>query len=404
VAICSTSLDNAKIVFGHLSGHIMNSPRLAPLIVAQTADSITLRHPSGIPVEIKVIASARSGSSLVGRWLAGVVFDEATLMLGSSDGRVRDLDADLLQLEGRMLPGAQIVMIGSTVAPPRGPCHRLLHEHWGKTSDSDVVAIWSTGPEAHPDLYTPEYVAALAPEVREVTTKRVFLDPGRTWLDATLIDANIRQQAVLQPDDAATYVVATDPATRTNAWSVIVLGCYPTRPKYRVALACEWVPKPGAPLQIPDTMGKIGSICRDYQTPTLIGDKHLVEVMSDAASEEGIEYVNSDMRRDEYTAAYLELHRLLTDRDLELPPVENLRADLQRIKKIVSPRGGIAFEITPPGAGRHCDYVPALLRAIANRPEAPEMDEPMETELARMERLEIGRASHGLDAVFGRLT
>ena len=390
IPIISTSLDNSKIVFGHLAGHVLGSPILSRLVLAQTAESLTLRHPptpehpGGLPIEIRCVAGARAGSSLVGRWLAGVIFDEATLMLGSADGRMRDLNQDLLQLEGRMLPGAQIVLIGSTVAPPRGPVFSLLHKHWGRPSE-DVAAIWSTGPEAHPELYTDEYVSALAPEVRTVCTRRVFLDPEQTWLDYQTLDRAQREgPEELEPDEAVSYVVATDPATRTNAWTVVVVGRYPVRPLFRVALAREWLPAKGEPLRVQDVMREIKAICERYSTSLVVGDRYMADTIADFAAVEGLEYLNADMKRDDYNTAYLDLKRLFDDGDLEIPPVENLRSDLQRIRRVVGARGQLAFESGSSGAGRHCDYLPALLRAIVHRPEALEIEPEDRSELDRL--------------------
>lgn len=409
IPICSTSVDNAKIVYTHLVGHVMQSPRLSRLVVGQTADTLTIRHPSGTPVEIKVTAGARAGASLVGRWLAGVVFDEATLLLGSSDGRVRDLDADLLQLQGRMLPGAQVIMIGSTVAPPRGPAYRLLKEHFGHPS-RECVAIWSTGPEAHPGLYTDEYLAGLSPEVREVCTKRVFLDPERTWLTPDLLDACTRDgYEELEYDPCATYVVATDPATRTNAWSLVVLGCYPEPPTYRIAHAREWVPQPGERLRIRDVFREIQQVCQRYQTALVVGDRHMADALMEIGAEFGIEYLNADFKRETYNEAYLEMKRLMDDGALELPPNETIRSDLQKIRRVVSARGVLSFEISAPGQGRHCDYIPAILRAVVHRPQAAEVDEPRETreQRARREQDEAEAAEfaprHDVEGIFGRL-
>lgn len=408
IPIISTSLDNSKIVFGHLAGHVLGSPILSRLVIGQTAESITLRHPptaqhpAGLPIEIRCVAGARAGSSLVGRWLAGVIFDEATLMLGSADGRMRDLNQDLMQLEGRMLPGAQIVLIGSTVAPPRGPVFTMLNKYWGHP-DGETCAIWSTGPEAHPALYTEEYIAGLAPEIQTVCTKRVFLDPESTWLDYQILDAAQREEPlVLEPDIGVNYVVATDPATRTNAWTVVVVGRYQTKPHFRVALAREWLPQKGEPLKIPEIMREMKAICDAYNTTLVIGDRYMADTLADFAAAEGLEYLNADMKRDEYNTAYLELKQMLDDRDLQLPPVENLRSDLQRIKRVVGARGQLTFETGTSGGGRHCDYLPALLRALAHRPEELELERPEESELDRWSR-EDRSPSRDVDGVFGRL-
>ena len=60
------------MIFGHIVGRMMASPLLSKLILeTPTADTLMVKHPSGRPVEIKVVAASKAGSSLVARWSAG---------------------------------------------------------------------------------------------------------------------------------------------------------------------------------------------------------------------------------------------------------------------------------------------------------------------------------------------
>jgi hypothetical protein len=107
-SILSLSLDNAKVTMGHLVG-ALQKPHLKHLRVdpaqtenwrelmeetsAESAWSVFVWHPSGRPVEIRVIAGKRAGGSLVSRWSAGVCLDEAARMVGDSDGVINYDDA-----------------------------------------------------------------------------------------------------------------------------------------------------------------------------------------------------------------------------------------------------------------------------------------------------------------------
>jgi hypothetical protein len=89
VSVVSLTTDLSKVVFDHIVGNVLARPALRALLIGEpTADALVLRHPSGRPVEIKVVAGARAGASLVARWSAGCIFDEAPRMIGSDDGVV----------------------------------------------------------------------------------------------------------------------------------------------------------------------------------------------------------------------------------------------------------------------------------------------------------------------------
>jgi hypothetical protein len=76
VSVVSLTTDLAKVVFDHIVGNVLARPALKALLIGEpTSDIIVLRHPSGRPVEIKVVAGARAGASLVARWSAGCIFD-----------------------------------------------------------------------------------------------------------------------------------------------------------------------------------------------------------------------------------------------------------------------------------------------------------------------------------------
>lgn len=154
VSIVSLTLDLAHVAHGILVGAIMASPVLRKLVIGEpTADSIMLRHPSGRPVEIKCVAGTRAGYSLIARWSAGVIFDEGTRMVGSDDGAVVALDDMIDAVEGRLLEGAQIFVIGSP-AQPFGPVYKQVQNRFGKPG-ADLVVIRANGPAMNPKHWTP---------------------------------------------------------------------------------------------------------------------------------------------------------------------------------------------------------------------------------------------------------
>ncbi len=157
LSLLATSTDNANALRGHLNT-VFEKPALRSLVIGDTAESVTLRHPSGLPVEIKVIAAHRGGYSLASRWSAGCTFDEAPGW--QSTDRVISLEESRDMALGRLLPGAQSVYVGSPWQPA-GYCYEAFKERFGKP-DGDMVVI-KAGPawELNSAYWTPERVARI---------------------------------------------------------------------------------------------------------------------------------------------------------------------------------------------------------------------------------------------------
>lgn len=131
ISFVSLKLDRSRAAFRLLKG-LFGRPALKPLVIGETAESLLVRHPSGREVEIACVAGGRAAGGFIGDWSAGLIADEAPRMLGRDDS-VTNLDDILTAVRGRMLPGAQIQLIGSPWAPT-GPVYELVQQHWPKES------------------------------------------------------------------------------------------------------------------------------------------------------------------------------------------------------------------------------------------------------------------------------
>src|SRR5678815_525909 len=86
VSVVSLKKDLADVIVNHLVGSVKASALLRPFLMGEpTGDGLMIRHPSGTPVEICVVAGSRAGASLVARWSAGCIFDEFPRMTGEDD-------------------------------------------------------------------------------------------------------------------------------------------------------------------------------------------------------------------------------------------------------------------------------------------------------------------------------
>lgn len=371
VNIISVDLDKAKETFAKLVGALTTSPVLARLLVRPpTADSVIIRNHSGWPVEIKMLAGARAGNTLISRWCLGAIFDEAPRMLGQSDAVV-NLDDALTALHARMRPGAQIFLVGSLWAP-RGPVFELVSKRFGKPGP-DALVIIASGPQLRPDLYTPEYCEAIRQvddRTYESDVMSRFADPEDALLSSIDVAASMRASSVPLPwVHTQNYIAVMDPATRGNGWTLLVLTCIAPG-KYDIAMAREWTGSRSNPLRASQVLKEMAADLLCYQLFDVFTDQWGFDLITDIAelAETGLSF--GLLTRDD-TVDGKELETLLGSRSLSMPQHPQLRADLIAVRRKARQQGGSQLIFPRTADGRHCDYAAALLLAMQVRPEPP---------------------------------
>jgi hypothetical protein len=380
IPVLSTEVDLAHIVFSHLLGTILSVPELTDLLVGKPkADSLVLRHPSGRHIEIKVTAMARAGTTLVGRWLAGCIFDEAPRMMG--DGNVKSLGESLRSIGGRLLPGAQVWMIGSPHAP-FGPVYDRQAKYFGKPTETEVV-IRARGPDLNPVWWTEERCEAQRLEDEDVYTTDVlaeFSDPEECLISSADLDACIRDEGeeVLPAtrDEKGKviheHVAAMDPATRGNAWTLGVLDCPgldgDNQPLYRLMIAKQWIGSKTRPLSPKVVLGEIKDDIKPYGLAEVMTDQWSIDTMRDLAETQGLDVRETTLDADNRLKMAKKVAMLLRMRRLSLPYNMQLRTDLLLAKNRVTANGA-TLVLPQTGDGRHCDYLPLLMLATDQPPQ-----------------------------------
>ena len=398
VSIVSLDKDKAHVVLAeHLVGTIMRAPALRTLVLEEPkADSILLRHPSGRPVEVMVVAGKRAGGSLVSRWCAGAIFDEAPRMIGSDEGVV-NLDDARKAVMSRMLPGALIVEPGSPWAP-FGPVYELVSQHWGSPSAACVV-VRGTGPDMNPTWWTPERCEELRrkdPDAHRTDVLSDFLTPEENLFASSLLEANTRDgSASLAHDPLGAYWAAMDPATRGNSWTLVIAT---RRGQQRiVAHAQQWTGSPSEPLSPKAVLRQIALVLRRYGLKSVETDQYYIDALVDIArdvrldeadetSRYPVALVQSSLNETEKAQRYLAMRAKLTEGEIELAPVPEMLTDLRRVKRRAT-QTGISIVLPKTGDGRHCDYAPTLMlvatRNLADLRDPPRVAEDAETVATR---------------------
>jgi hypothetical protein len=362
ISIVSLSKDLADVVFGHIVGRMMASPILSRLILeTPTADTLMVKHPSGRPVEIKVVASSKAGSSLVARWSAGVILDEVARW-GADDAAVsvNDLrDAVLL----RILPGAQLVYISSPWAP-MGFLYDLVKERWGKPS-RDCIVVKAPAYDMAPLIWTDDKleIARRDPRIYRTDIEADFADPEEALFSTQMLDSATRKEPLVAPPlPGAIYTAAIDPATRGNSFTLVVATGSGRKQKV-ICLAKQWTGSAVNPLRPAAVLAEIAHILQAYRVTVLDSDQYMGDALRDLAAQVGLVLIPHAWTATERTKRYLTLRTMFEIGEVELPPDIIVRQDMQRVVKRYT-QTGVTIDLAKSGDGRHADYAPAICMAL----------------------------------------
>ena len=374
-SILSLSMDNARVVLGHLNG-VLNKPRLKSLLVDtrqldetggdDVSGSLFLSHPSSHIVEIRVVAGRRAGGSLVSRWSIGACLDEAPRMVGASEGVINYDDARRA-VRSRLLPGAQILSIGSPWQP-FGPVYDIVQSEEGDPTN-DRVVLRAKGPDLNPYWWTADRCIELR-DSRDTNSKITFAtdvlakfadEKQQLFPQVTLAHCTRDFPLVIDYVRGHDYRAAIDPATRGNAWTFVVVGRFGRMKK--VCFAKEWRGSPVDPLSPREVIREIAHICQQYKLDHAFTDQWAADHNRDMALEEGFAMVDVSWNLKETADAYTSMASAMADGTIELPPNAQMLKDLKQLRKRPTNKGySIHLPSTPDG--RHCDYAPALIRGL----------------------------------------
>lgn len=385
VSIVATKMDAAQPTWDHACGRVLASPDLRALLIDEPkTGSFMLRHPSGRPVEIRVVAGSRAANSLVARWSAGVIFDEAPRMLGQEDGVV-NLDDARHAVAGRLLPGAQVMMSGSSWAP-FGPVYELVLAHHGRPSP-DIVVIRARGPDMNPAEWTPEKCEELRKrnaKAYAVDVETEFLDPESSMFDAMDLEAlatlgpplgppsipGVASDDAYKPDSVRHYVAAIDPATRGNAWTLVVLSNAGSG-RIEVNLCKQWQGSSGDPLSPREVFREMAALLKPFAIEVVESDQWAADPLRDIAMEHGL-YLRTHAITAPIRVVMAErVKTFVAEKRIYFPREPMLLRDLAAVRKRVT-QSGLTVELPRTADGRHADYAAALFLACAQNLPEPE--------------------------------
>lgn len=383
VPVLSIDKDTATATFNHIAQNVSQRPALKKLLLGEpTADTVWLRHPTGLPIEIKVVALAKYASTLTARWFASAIFDEAPRMVDENGG-VRNLTEARASVRSRILPGGQVFEIGSPNAP-FGPIYELFKKHFGAPT-ARLVVMKAQGAWLNPGVWTPELLAELkdsedAVDRRAYKTDGMaeFADLEEAMFSSLEVEQSMRPdgQEILEPREGLEYVGSIDPATRGNGWTFTLGTCDGlggpggALPSYAVAYHREWRGSKMAPLKADHVFEQIAEVCQRYGVTSLYTDQYSVDALAVVAAQYGITLICEQLTTTEFTERVETLRQCVSQRRMSLPNDKTMRYDLLQVRRRATPTGYRAALATTPD-GRHCDYVPVLALLMGHMPDPP---------------------------------
>jgi len=376
IPLLATGRDNARAAYSHIVNTLVAKPRLQDLLASEPqGESVWVRHPSGRLIEITVAALSRAGSTLVSRRLPCVIFDEGPRLAGD-DEAVKNLDDSLDAVEGRILDGGCIMIVGSPHAPI-GPVYKMVKERFGRPS-SDCVVIRARGPDMNPVRWTPERCEELRrrnPKAYRTDVEAEFADAEETLFPSAFVERAQRSGPLeLEPVPGHSYVAAIDPGGRASAWTFCILEA--TASGYRVAVAKQWTKNSEGIFRAGAAMDELALDCKRFGITELHSDQYGFEQTSALADDRELTLLLTDWNAENRWKAAQSLKLALESGTIELPPLEQMRDDLVRIRKKVT-SNGVTVDL-PRGGGRHCDFFPPLGLCLLYPPEPPDDEEKPE--------------------------
>jgi len=387
VAVVSVKKDNAHQTFSHLDGKLRASKHLRSLVVkslpGKYESSVWVRRPhDGIVVEIKVVAGSRGGESLISRWLASVIFDEASHMDGSDSGRVINLSDQVTNVRGRILPGGQILYPTSPWGQI-GPIPEMVDSYWGRPSDRTVV-IRGTGPSMNPSWWTED----LMREVRardERAYRRdclaLFDDPPTAYFDGEVLKLRQRHMSEFRPlmEPNWNYVAAMDPATRQNSWTLIIWGCRGEDAdglrSFSVVRATQWSPTKTLHLEPDEVFPQIAQELGMFGLDSVYQDQWSADSLVTIGRNHGVHVIPETIPDADYPGLYRDLRTLYVSGRIDTPLCPELIRDLRSVREIIAPDRTMRpkYKLPKTPDGRHCDYVPPMIQCLRHAPEPPSL-------------------------------
>jgi hypothetical protein len=350
----------------------VKASRLAPCIVGETADSITLRRPDGHTICIEVLPATRGGYALRGRTLFGALLDEACFFF-DADGYVVNDEELFRAVVARIVRGGQVLVV-STPWTRSGLLYDMHAENFGHPH----TAIAGHAPTLLMREHGPDEANVRAIVTRERARDpfnaarefdALFVDGAGTLLAAADVEAAVDAIDNRMPNPAVTYGATIDVGLRNDATVAMIFhvelrkreGGPPVR-MLVVDATRHLRPSLTHRVTLDEVEGMVAPLCQRYRVRKLHGDLHYADSLAPRMLARGIKFIEQKMTPDAQASRATTLAALFGAGAVRLVDDAVLVRELKELR-ITRQAGGRVSVGAPGSKKKHDDAADCLLLA-----------------------------------------
>ncbi len=320
VLTLSSTVAQAKVVFGYCLGFIEASPTLRGQIVGTTASEIRLKN------NVVIGVHSNSFRNIRGRTLLACVFDEISFWRDVESANP-DLEVYRAVLPSLVRSAGQLIAI-STPYAQRGLLYTKFRDHFGVASE-DVLVVQGGSSVFNPTLNATDIAVAAAtdPEAAASEWEGIFRPGLSGFLSDADLDAciNFDRPLELSPRANFTYFAFVDPSGgRDDTFAIAIAH------REDDHIVVDMVRGRAPPFDPKSVVEEFSGLMREYRCTSCHGDSYSGEWVVSSFKECGVKYERADLTKSQL---YLEGLPLITRRAISLPNHSKLLRELRLLER-----------------------------------------------------------------------
>ena len=350
VAIIAADKRQARTIFRYVRGLLVNVALLAPLLIAETADSLTLSN--GVVIEVQT-ASYRS---VRGYTLVAALCDEVAFWRDDSSANPDEEILNALRPALGTLGG--LLLIASSPYAKRGALYTLFKDQFGKNG-ADVL-VWR-GSTAE---MNPAYPARIIAKAYEDDPARAAAEHGAEFRND--VSAFVTREAVdgctvpgryeLPHVPGCTYRAFVDPSG--GSADSMTLAIAHNDLKNRTLAVLDVVREVKPPFSPDSVVQDFAALLKSYGIARVTGDRYGGEWCREPFRKQGIEYDLSDKPKSDI---YRDCLPLLNSGQVELLDLKAVTTQFCGLERRTARSGRDSIDHAP---GAHDDAANAAAGAL----------------------------------------
>lgn len=364
VPVICPDLALARQTFRYIKGLVDGSPILSKAVVGEPGkESLTLRRPDGLLVDIECRAASRGGKGGRSRTLLAFVMDESAFFFDEDSGVICDREI-LRALSIRLVRNGIGVLVSTPWIEGTGELEAYIAREFGR-HDTALAVTGGTrafNPNWDPTGEIEREERARDPENAAREFDAVPLGGGSgQFFDPNAITAAIDTIRPLKigPTEGVLYGAGADWGFVSDSSALAIVGREDDR--YELATFEELRPKKGAPLKPSHVVEQFAAIASEYDVDDIWSDGHHRESLREHTDTHNLTLRALPDGQGGKAQTYLELRNAFHEERMRIPNHPRLLAQLRAV--VARPVAGGGFAISSPrrrGQG-HGDVVSALV-------------------------------------------